>query len=136
MARPTVTISGSYRKHLDRILEAKRRFEELGAVVLRPHTDEVVGPEGPLVRLEGDPQDTQAVQNAQLAAIAQSDLVYVVNPGGYVGPSATLEVGYARRGETLVVTAEPAFEEAVAAVVDGVGGPEDALQLLDQEQQA
>lgn len=128
--RPVITISGSYRKHLDRILVVKRRFEELGAEVLRPHTEEVVGAEGPLVRLKGDPDDAKSVQLSQLQAITRSDLVYVVNPGGYVGPSATLEVGYARRGDTLVITAEPAFEEAVSAVVDGVGKPEDALAQL------
>jgi hypothetical protein len=127
---PVVTISGSYRKHLERILVAKRRFEELGAVVLRPHTEEIVDSEGALVRLQGDPDDVRAVQLLQLQAIAQSDLVYVVNPGGYVGASATLEVGDARRGGALIVTAEPAFEDAVAAVIGGVGNPEEALALL------
>src|ERR1017187_7610830 len=101
---PTVTISGSYRKHLNRILAAKRRFEELGAIVLRPHTEEVVSSEGALVRLQGDPLNVRAVQLLQLEAIAASELVYVVNPGGYVGASATLEVGDARRGGTLIVT--------------------------------
>ena len=127
---PKVTISGSYRKHLERILVAKRRFEELGATVLRPDTEEIVGSESALVRLQGDPDDLRAVQLLQLEAIAQSDIVYVVNPGGYVGASATLEVGDARRGGAFIVTAEPAFEEAVAAVVSGVGSPEDALRLL------
>ena len=95
---PTVTISGSYHKHMERILIAKRQFEQLGAVVLRPRTERIVSPEGALVRLEGDPLNVREVQLLQLEAIAASDLVYVVNPGGHVGASATLEVGDAWRG--------------------------------------
>jgi hypothetical protein len=133
MAKTVVTISGSYRKHLDRILVAKRRFEELGATVLRPHTEEIADAEASLVRLQGDPDDVREVQSLQLQAIARSDLVYVVNPGGYVGASATLEVGYARRGATIVVTAEPAFEDAVATVVSGIGSPEEALAFVESQ---
>jgi len=126
-----VTISGSYRKHFDRIVEAKKAFEQLGAVVLRPETDVVSSSDEELVRLEGDPEDLRAVQEAQLSAIAECDLLYVVNPGGYLGPSATLEVGYAHRAGIPVVTAEAAFEPAVAAVARGSGEPVEALEFAD-----
>jgi len=128
-----VTISGSYHKHLDRILAAKKQFEDLGVLVLRPHTDEVMQTEGPVVRLKGDAAEPGLVQAAQLEAIDASNLVYVVNPGGYIGASATLEIGWARRGGITVITAEPAFEEVLFAVVQAVGTPEAALRFLEEK---
>jgi hypothetical protein len=134
MSAHKVTISGSYRKHLGRILAAKRQFEALGLVVLRPEAETILESEGALVRLEGDSDDLGAIQEAQLRAISASDLVYVVNPGGYIGTSATLEVGWARRAGITVVSAEPAFEEVVATVIQGVGSPEESLAFLGEGQ--
>jgi hypothetical protein len=130
----TVTIAGSYRKHFDRLVDAKQRFEALGAEVLRPHSTTISSTDEELVRLEGDPDDARAVQAAQFSAISRSQLLYVVNPGGYVGASATLEIGYAFRQGALIVTAEQAFE-AVVATIARVGLPEQALtwQMTDEQ---
>lgn len=133
MSQVKVTICGSYRKHLDRIVEAKREFEKLGATVLRPRAETPVeSADDELVRLEGDPAERRAVRAAQFEAIADSDLVYIVNPGGYVGSSATLEVGYAHRTGTPVVAAEEPFEADVADVVAAVGDPAAALRCLTE----
>lgn len=128
MSQEKVTISGSYRKHFDRLVSAKKDFTTLGAEVLRPHSDSISVADQELVRLEGDPDDLRAVQEKQLEALRDSDFVYVVNPGGYLGPSATLEVGYAHRAGTPVYASEQPFEPAVAAVVQGVYAPEEALE--------
>lgn len=125
-----VTIAGSYRKHFDRIVEAKQAFEALGATVLRPRSEQISSSDEDLVRLEGDPDDQRGIQDAQLQAINDSDLLYVVNPGGYVGASATLEVGYASGVTTQIVTSEPPFESAVALLSE-VGDPAKALKLLE-----
>jgi hypothetical protein len=124
-----VTISGSYNKHLDRILAARERFVELGAEVLRPRTDRVAEPSPGVVRLEGDPEDASGVHREQLSAIEASDLVYVVNPGGYVGPAATYEVGYAGRASTPVFCAEAPFE-AIVAASSQVATPDEAYSAL------
>lgn len=124
-----VTIAGSYRKHFDRIVEAKREFEEQGAEVLRPRTETVAASDSELVRLEGDPDDLREVREAQFEAIRGADVLYVVNPGGYVGSAATIEVGYAHRGGTPVVTSEPPFEADVAVLVAAVGSPAQAMDL-------
>jgi len=131
MGKPRVTISGSYHKHLDRILAAREKFLELGVEVLRPRTDEVAAVNEDVVLLAGDAPEVAAVQDAQLGAIEESDLLYVVNPGGYVGPSATFEVGFARRQKTPVVTSEVAFE-AIVASSSRTGTPEEALAFLQE----
>lgn len=129
-----VTIGGSYRKHLDRILAAREQFIDLGWDVLRPSGDSVVDSDDPdFVRLEGDPADAAGIQRAQLAAIEASTLYYVVNPGGYVGPSATAEVAWAAAKGIPVILAEPAFESAVRLLADGHGNPEAAVAHLRGE---
>lgn len=127
-----ITIAGSYRKHLDRLLTARAEFQARGAEVLRPHS-EVVADDGEeeFVRLEGDPLDVADVHREQLQAIDESELLYVVNPGGYVGPSATANVAWAAKSGKLVVLQEPAYEMIVAALADGVGDEAYALALLE-----
>jgi hypothetical protein len=132
--QPMITIAGSYRKHLDRILACKHEFEQRGAMILRPHTDVVASESDEMVRLEGDPHEARLVHFAQLDAIRRSDVLYVVNPGGYVGASATGEVGYARACGILVVTMEPAFEDWVASMAADVGDSERAIATWHKQQ--
>lgn len=133
MREQAITISGSYRKHFDRIVTTKREFEELGASILRPLSEEIRERENELVRLSGDPDDLREVQEAQLKAVSDCDLLYVVNPAGYVGPSATLEIGFAHALGKKIITSEPPFEAVVAVLVDDVCSPADAWRQLEGE---
>lgn len=128
--KPVVTISGSYRKHFERLLAAKAAFEQLGVTVLRPHSERISSSSDEIVRLEGDPEDADGIQNAQLDAIRRSRLVYVVNPGGYVGPSTMLEVGYALGLGIPVILSEQAFEQSAAIAASRVGDVGVAYGLL------
>lgn len=123
----TVTIAGSYRKHLSAILRARAEFIAHGARVLRPASDEVLKDAGAFVQLVGDPADPGEAARQQLGAIRRSDLVYVVNPGGYIGASAMLEIGYACALAIPVVSSEPPFEAAASANVRAVATPHRAV---------
>lgn len=109
-----VTIAGSYSRHLKSILAYRQAFVDAGARVVRPVTSEIeVVDEGAgIVRLAGDPEDAASIASAQRRAVSRSDVLYVVNPGGYVGPSALVEIGYAYALGVIVVAAEPAYERA------------------------
>ncbi len=126
----TVTISGSYRKHLSAILRAREEFIELGISVLRPTSGRVIEDAGNFVRLEGDPEDPRRAADHQLTAIRSSNLLYVVNPGGYIGGSAMFEIGYAIALGLPVVSSEQPFEAAAAARTRAVGAPARAVGLL------
>lgn len=131
-----VTISGSYRKHWDRILAAKHTFEEMGWTVLRPHTEKIDDPDGQFVRLEGDPEDPRERQAAQLAAICKSALVYNVNPGGYVGTQSGGEAFFCEglRRSGLIVPffcQEQPFEQAIAYLAAGHGSPREAALYVE-----
>jgi hypothetical protein len=127
-----VTISGSYRKHFDRIISAKQAFESLGAEVVRPISETITNEGDELVRLQGDPESILAIQDQFLQAVADSDILYVVNPGGYLGPSATFAIGYADRGNQVIVTSEDPFEEAIRVRINAVGDPQQALRQVDE----
>ena len=47
------------------------------------------------VYLRGERGTPRQLQDRNFRAIAQSDFVLIVNPGGYIGPSSSLEIGYA-----------------------------------------
>lgn len=129
----TVTIGGSYGKHLDRILASAAEFRALSADVLRPVSEEQIeSAEGGVVRLAGDPTDPREIQQAQLDAIDRSKLYYVENPGGYVGSQATGEVFHAKAKDVIVFCKEEPYEQAVALRIDGVGSPAQALAFLQE----
>lgn len=119
----TVTIAGSYRKHLSAILRARDEFLENVCRVLRPVSGGVKNDAGAFVQLWGDPDDPAEAAQEQLRAIRHSDLVYVVNPGGYIGASAMMEIGYACALGIPVLCAEPPFEAAAAAHTYGIDTP-------------
>lgn len=131
MSAPRITLSGSYSKHLERILRAREEFVSLGAEVLRPATDEVVSRDGQVL-LAGDPQDASLLRDEQFLAIDASEMLYLVNPGGYVGAAATLEAGYAHALGLPVIAAEEPFETEVELVVEGFGDPDRALEIYQE----
>lgn len=126
----TVTISGSYRKHLSAILAARETLVDAGARVLRPTSAEVVAHEGGLVRLAGDPDTAAGVRAAQLDAIRRSELLYVVNPGGYLGSAVMLEVGFASALGVPIAFSEPPFEGSASGLEIAVGDARRALARI------
>lgn len=132
----TVTIAGSYRKHLSAILRARDEFIAHGARVLRPVSGGVKADAGAFVQLWGDPDDPADAAREQLEAIRASDAVYVVNPGGYIGASAMMEIGYACALGIPVLCAEPPFEAAAGAHTHAIDTPQRALGRLTHERLA
>lgn len=125
-----LTISGSYRKHLPAILAARRVFLDAGIVVLRPRSERIVSSTDGFVRLEDDNEDARAAALAQRQAIRGSHMVYVVNPGGYVGPSAIAEVGFAAGLGIPVAFSEQPFETAARLEAFVTGTPEMVAGLI------
>jgi len=91
----TCTISGSFRRSLSAIESKLAEFRRAGFTILSPRNTRSVGEVTGFVLLEGDTGSPKDIEQGHLNAIRRSDCLYVVNPGGYIGPSATLEVGYA-----------------------------------------
>ena len=91
-----VTVSGSFNRHLDQILEIVEHATLLGVTVLSPSDPRAVDVDGGFIYVASDRhRSPRLVEDRHLAAITQSDFIWLVNPDGYVGPSAAFELGFA-----------------------------------------
>jgi nucleoside 2-deoxyribosyltransferase len=96
MNKIRVTVSGSFRRHLPQVQEAVGELAQAGVEVLSPASPVVVDRIENFVFVASDVhRSPRLVQDRHLAAIQASDFLWLVCPDGYVGQSASLEVGYA-----------------------------------------
>ncbi len=93
-----VVISGSFRRSYPEIRRAAADFRALGVEVLSPRESDITNPGEDFVLLESDDASLPPteIEMAHLRSISRADALYVVNPGGRVGASTALEVGWAR----------------------------------------
>jgi len=91
-----ITISGSFRKHLAEVIQIIDKFEKLGVSVLSPKFIKPKNPGAEFVLFEGeDTASPKILEDRHLEIIRQSDALYIVDPDGYVGNSAVMEIGFA-----------------------------------------
>lgn len=92
--KPSLALIGSFRKHYNEVLSAANIFEDHGWHIKSPKCTPVSF-EGKFVRFESDNEAlTDAeIQSVTLRNIFGADLVYVVNPGGYIGRTTCYEIG-------------------------------------------
>ncbi len=92
-----VTVSGSFRRHMASVAAAVSAFKSIGAAVLSPSDPEIVDQVGGFVFVASDNyRSIRAVQDRHFYAIEHSDFLWLETPNGYVGNSATLEIGFAK----------------------------------------
>lgn len=98
MTRPrlTATVSGSFHRHLESIERAVRALGQLGVYVASPSDPRVVDNVGEFLFVASDRnRSVRMVQDRHLESIAASAFVWLASPDGYVGQSASLEIGFA-----------------------------------------
>ena len=103
-----IVISGSFRKHLDDIGTALTNFKKSGIKVLAPLTKEAINGNNDFVFLATDDPAKSAdiLEKEFMANIEKADFLYLANVGGYVGQSATTEMGVALMSGVPIVVAE------------------------------
>ena len=110
----TVTVCGSFRRHMSAIYQAVQSLSDLGAQVLSPSDPRIVDSIGDFVFVASDRgRSMKLVEDRHLAAIGASDFVWLVAPDGYVGPSATLELGYALASSVPVYCSTPICDQTL-----------------------
>lgn len=104
-----VTLSGSFRKHLDYILKIKKELETSGVKVLSPRFIEPKNPGEEFVIFSGEEGlSPLELERYHLNSIINSDALIVCDPDGYVGASALLEIGFAQSlGKRIIFTEKP-----------------------------
>jgi len=102
-----VTISGSFRKHLEHILKIKEKLETQGTKVLSPRFTEPKNPGEKFVVFIGEEGlNPLELERHHLKSISESDALIVCDPEGYVGASALLEIGFANAMGKRIIFAE------------------------------
>src|SRR4051812_2224864 len=92
----TATVSGSFHRFMIEIEEAVRSLSEIGVKVVSPADPRIVDAIGEFLFVASDRvRSIRMVQDRHLDAIAGSDFVWLVAPDGYVGQSASMELGFA-----------------------------------------
>jgi len=105
----SITLSGSFRKHLPYILEVKKVVEEMDIKVLSPRFAEPKNPGEEFVVFTGEEGlSPLALERYHLESIEKSDALIVCDPQGYVGASALIEIGFAQSlGKRIIFTEKP-----------------------------
>jgi ADP-ribose pyrophosphatase YjhB (NUDIX family) len=93
-------LHGSFQKHFDELKQAREIFEAAGIEVLAPKRSEIVSFESGFARLEGeaaaDPRLVELQYLQHLRTLGSRGFSYFVNPDGYIGRSASYELGIAQ----------------------------------------
>jgi hypothetical protein len=92
----TATVSGSFHRHMDAITSAVHELASLNVRVLSPADPRIVAQQGEFLFVASDPiRSVRLVQDRHLESIKAANFVWLVSPDGYVGQSASMEIGYA-----------------------------------------
>lgn len=127
----SVVLSGSFRKHLAEIHRCIRAFDELGVRVVAPRLATAKNPGEEFVILDGDETDDPCtLEQAHLDAISEADALFLVSVDGYVGASASLEVGWALSRGKRVFALEAPKDVTLRAFVEAVGEPPEIALAL------
>ena len=133
MSRKRAVVSGSFRRHLDRIQSAVAELTEEGVEVLSPADPRVVDEFGEFLFVASDRlRSIHAVQSRHLAAIRISDFVWLEDPDGYIGQSASMELGFAVACRTPIFTLSTPNDLTLRQYVRTVSSLKECIRIVQQ----
>jgi hypothetical protein len=89
-------VSGSFHRHMEAITAAVHELAALSIRVLSPADPRVIACQGEFLFVASDRvRSVRLVQDRHLESIRVADFLWLVCPDGYVGQSASMEVGFA-----------------------------------------
>ena len=111
----------------------------LGIKVLSPKPSKVINPNEEFVILEtDDTADPKTLEQRHLDAIYNADALYIYNPDGYIGASATIELGWALALGKPTYVKEEAVDFTLKLFCGKVATPkeikEELLEFHEKEQ--
>lgn len=127
------TVSGSFNQFLPQIQESVAKLSALGIIVLSPKVSKPISQINGFVMLERDKGSPGEVERQHLGAIAKSDFLYIVNPGGYIGGSVAFEVGYAiSKGVPIYSSDNPKDQVFSSFILSNMSLNQDLKKLISQ----
>jgi hypothetical protein len=106
-----VTVSGSFHRHLHAITRAVYELTDLGIRVISPADPRIVEELGAFRFVASDQfRSIRLVQDRHLDSIRASNFIWLVAPDGYVGQSASMEIGFAAAHNVPVFSVDAVFD--------------------------
>jgi NTP pyrophosphatase (non-canonical NTP hydrolase) len=128
--RPTAVLCGSFRRDPTGL---KNAFDALAAVadVLSPTSLDFTGSWDGFVFAEADSASSpRELENRHLSFLLRADFVWLFAPKGYVGPSASLEVGQAALAGVPVYSDADIDDVTIRQFVQRAASPAEAIYSL------
>jgi NTP pyrophosphatase (non-canonical NTP hydrolase) len=126
-----VVICGTFRKDVEGLRRLFGQLKDLGFNVLSPSNVDIVREDQGFVYMQGEETETpEILELRHLEKIQRSRLIWLHAPDGYVGPTAALELGFARASGIPVFSTAQISDLAFSAFVTVVASPEDVLLLI------
>lgn len=128
------TVSGSFHRHMSEVSSAVQELAELGIQILSPADPRIVDQRGVFLFVASDRvRSIRMVQDRHLEAIRQSDFLWLVTPDGYVGQSASMEIGFAVAAGTPVFGSSMPRDLTLRRYMQLVGSPTEAIRCCGSE---
>jgi NTP pyrophosphatase (non-canonical NTP hydrolase) len=126
-----IVLSGTFRKDLPALKQEFQELQDAGFRIVSPTSVEVASEEQGFVYMQGEATQTpESIELRHLEAINRAQGVWLHAPDGYVGPSAALEVGFARSAGVPVFTRAPIRDQVLQALVTKVNSPVEVTNLI------
>jgi len=139
-AMKKVCLCGSFR-FFDQIVQVERFLTNKGVACYAPRPFQFrdqqhpsyFGNEWDSLSYSEKLNESKQAERAYLEKIDKADVVYVINPSGYVGKSVIFEMGYACAKGKIIYSLEPIEDFVVMSLVQQTISPEDLVKILKGE---
>lgn len=129
-------LHGSFRKHFDVIQKVHKQFTDAGIEVIAPKLSEITAMQNGFALLEGeenlDPRLIELLYLHNLKQLGSSGFSYFVNPEGYIGKSASYELGIAQLSNVRCFFMEPLADHPAYIHKNAVWKPEQLAEYFIQ----
>jgi NTP pyrophosphatase (non-canonical NTP hydrolase) len=113
-----VVLCGTFRRDIAGLRRSFEQLKDLGFNVLSPLNVDIVNEKNGFVYMHGEETQTaESLELKHLEAIERSRLVWLHSPEGYVGPTAALELGFAKASGIPIFSESPPADEAFRSFV-------------------
>lgn len=126
-----VTISGSFHRHLHAINAAVQELASRGVRVLSPADPRIVAAQGEFLFVASDRvRSVRLVQDRHLDCIRAASFLWLVCPDGYVGQSASMEIGAAVMAGVPIYAMHAPVDLTLRQYVTVVHSLKEALRIV------
>lgn len=127
----TAAVSGSFHRHMEAISSAVRELAEHSVRVLSPADPSIVAHQGEFLFVASDRvRSVRLVQDRHLDCIRAADFLWLICPDGYVGQSASMEIGYAAGAGIPIFATRAPLDLTLREYVTVVSSLAEALRIV------